>query len=382
MTSVVPTGSTCISRLPSRSTRPTRSTPTGSSSVGPQRNRIPWICGIAGRQFVDGSTVKAGPCPAVDVSVLPPTIRFAPVSIGQGATRICTVVNLGREDATVRISASPGGSVFAWFPVTKTLARGEFVDVPIRFTPTRVLPAQATMTVTIEGGSSVRVGIAGQGKGPDPEPAPRIVAEPASVRFGSVILGKRATKTCTLVNRGDRAATIDVAGSPGGSAFAWFSVNARLAAGESVTIPIRFTPTGIGTARATLTVTVAGSAPIRVAVSGDGELGGPLIRVEPPELSLGQVQLGDSSTDEARIVNPSDDEPVTIRIDALSSGPIRWSAVSAQIPPNGSRTVPVTFRPTALGRVIATMSIAVTAPTAHVVRLSISGTGTGGPHIP
>jgi hypothetical protein len=349
---------------------------------GPARNRIPWVCGISGRRFVKGSTVVAGPCPAVDVSVLPTTVRFAPVAIGQGATQICTVVNLGRADATLRVSASPGGSVFAWFPVTKTLARGEFVDVPIRFTPTQLLPAQATMTVTIGGQPSVQVRIAGLGKGPDPEP-PRIVAEPASVRFGSVIVEESAIRTCTLVNRGDRATGINVAGSPGGSAFDWFAVHPTLAPGESVAIPIRFTPSQVGTARATLTVNVAGSAPISVALSGDGELGGPLIRVEPPELSLGQVHLGDSSTKEARIVNLSDDKPVTIRIDASPSRrPFRWSAVSAQIPPDGSRTVPVTFEPAVLGRVPATMSIAVTAPTAHVVRLSISGSGTGGPNIP
>jgi hypothetical protein len=237
---------------------------------GHQRNRIPWICGIDGRRFVAGQTLIAGPCPFVDVSALPPVVRFAPVAIGQGATQICTVVNLGLGDATVRVAASPGGSVFAWFPVTKTLARGEFVDVPIRFTPTQLLPAQATMTVAIDGRRSVVVGIAGLGKGPEPKPTPRLVAEPASVRFGSVVVGQRATKTCTLVNRGDRAAAINVAGSPSGSAFEWFLLNLTLAAGESVTIPIRFTPSGVGTAQATLTVTVAGGAPVKVDITGDG----------------------------------------------------------------------------------------------------------------
>lgn len=61
----------------------------------------------------------------------------------------------------------------------------------------------------------------------------------------------------------------------------------------------------------------------------DGDLGARLIRVEPPEsLSLGQVQRGSSTRKEARIVNPSSDDPVTIRIDASpSGGPFRWSAV-------------------------------------------------------
>jgi murein DD-endopeptidase MepM/ murein hydrolase activator NlpD len=349
---------------------------------GHQRNRIPWICGIDGRRFVDGQTVTAGPCPSVDISALPALVRFARVPIGQGATQICTVVNLGRKDATVQVAASPGGSVLAWFPVEKTLARGEFVDVPIRFTPTSVLPAQATMVVTIEGERSLRVGVMGTGTGPS-QSRPRVVAEPASIRFDPVAIDDDATTTCTLVNRGDRSATVDVDDPPIGSSFRWFRLHATLDPGESVAVPIRFTPTRIGTARVTLHVSVTGSEPIEVDITGDGELAGPLIRLEPSgSLSFGQVLLGRSATRELRLVNTSSEKPVTLNIDAAPSGPIRWSAVSAMIPPEGSRTVSVTFRPTELGRVPATMSIGVTAPIAHVVRLSIDGTGTGGSEVP
>ena len=348
---------------------------------GHERNRIPWICGIEGRRFVAGQTVTAGPCPSVDVSALPPVVRFERVPIGQRATRICTVVNLGLEDATVRVAASPGGSALAWFPVERTLARGQFVDVAIRFTPTSGLPAQAVMIVTIDGERSLKVGVMGAGTGPSPS-RPRVVAVPASVRFEPVAINDRAATTLTLVNRGDRSATVDI-DPPIGPPFRWLPLQATLDPGESAAVPIRFTPTRIGTATATLRAAVTGGESIDVDIAGDGELAGPLVRLEPAgSLSFGQVQLGRSATREVRLVNPSSEEPVTLNIDAVSSGPIRWSAVSATIAPEGSRTVPVTFRPTRPGRVPATMSIAVTAPIAHVVRLSIDGTGTGGPHVP
>jgi hypothetical protein len=354
----------------------------GSIIGGHERNRIPWICGIEGRRFVAGRTVTAGPCPSRDVSVLPPVVRFAGVPIGQGATQICTVVNLGLEDATVRVAASPGGSALAWSPVERTLARGAFVDVAIRFTPTSVLPAQAAMVVAIDGERSLKVGVMGTGTGPSPS-WPRVVAAPASVRFKPVTIDDRATMALTLVNRGDRSATVDVDDSPNGSPFRWFRLQATLDPGESAAVPIRFTPTRIGTARATLRAAVTGGESIDVDVTGDGELAGPLIRLEPPgSLSFGQVLLGRSATREVRLVNPSSEDPVTLNIDAASSGPIRWPAASATIAPEGNRTVRVTFRPTRLGRVPATMSIAVTAPIAHVVRLSIDGTGAGGPHVP
>jgi hypothetical protein len=354
----------------------------GNIIGGHKRNRIPWICGIDGRRFVDGHTITAGPCPSVDVSALPADVRFARVPIGQGTTQICTVVNLGSKQAAVQVAPSPGGSALAWFPVEKILARGDFVDVPIRFTPTSILPAQATRVVTIDGERSLRVGVIGTGAGPSPS-RPRVVAEPASVRFEPVPIEDRATKTCTLVNRGDRPATVHVDDPPIGSPFRWFRLDVTLNPGESVAMPIRFTPTRVGTERATLHATVTGDASIEVDITGDGRLAGPLIRLEPSgSLSFGQVRLGESAAREVRIVNPSSENTVTIDIDAASSSPIRWPAVSAMIPPKGSRTVRVTFRPVRLGRVPATMSIAVTSPIAHVVRLSIDGTGTGGPHVP
>lgn len=128
--------------------------------------------------------------------------------------------------------------------------------------------------------------------------------------------------------------------------FRWFALNATLQAGESVATPIRFTPTRVGTAPAEVDVFVSGSAPLEVDLNARVMFGAPLIRVEPPgPLLLGQVLVGRSATREVRSISLSDNEPVTVGIDASQSGaPIRWSAVAAQIPPAGSRSVPVTFR--------------------------------------
>jgi murein DD-endopeptidase MepM/ murein hydrolase activator NlpD len=140
------------------------------------RNRVPWICGIPGRQFVEGRTLTATPHPSRDIALIPESVIFGKVPIGQSETRICTVVNLGRRSATVAVSGSPGGSVLAWFPVRPTrLAPVDFIDIPIRFTPASVLPVREAMALTVEG-ETTHVNVNGIGAGVSPWPP--IVAVP------------------------------------------------------------------------------------------------------------------------------------------------------------------------------------------------------------
>ncbi|MFT4166134.1 MAG: choice-of-anchor D domain-containing protein [Microlunatus sp.] len=342
-----------------------------------RRNRIPWICGIEGRQFVDGRTVTARAHPSTDIAVLPDPVVFAKVPIGHGETKICTVVNLGQSAVTIAVSGSPGGSVLAWFPVRATrLAPGDFIDIPIRFTPASVLPARESMTLTANG-ERTRVSISGIGTGSGPWPA--IVAVPGSLAFGSVAVDGRATKPVTITNRGPGRATINTPRTPSGSVFHRFALKTTLEAGESVGMPIRFRPTGVGPRRDTLEVTVAGGSPVTVPLLGHGA---PLIEFEPAELDFKGLRLGDTETKTISIVNPSTDDPVSVTVASGSTDGFRWPAVSAVIPAEGRRTVTVTFAPLRRGPLSATLLATVAGSSPYTRRLRIVGTGTGGPHVP
>lgn len=341
------------------------------------RNRVPWICGIPGRQLVEGRTVTAAPCPSRDVAVIPESVVFAKVPVGRGDTRICTVVNLGRAAVTVAVGRSPGGSVLAWFPVRPTrLAPGEFLDIPIRFTPASVLPAREATTLTVDG-ETTQVNVTGIGAGAGPWPS--IVAVPGSLSFGSVALGGRATEPVTVVNRGPGRAKITTTGTPAGSAFHRFALTTALEAGESVGLPVRFRPTRVGPRRETLEVAVAGSDTVEVPLTGSGA---PPIEFEPDQLDFGQLPLGRSTTQTVGIVNPSRDDAVSITIGSATTNGFRWPALSATIPAGDSRSVTVTFAPLQRGPLSATLLATVAGSSPYSRRLSIVGVGTGGPHVP
>ena len=342
-----------------------------------RRNRIPWICGIPGRQFVEGRTFTAVAYPSRDIAGLPESVTFATVPIGHGETEICTVVNLGRTAATVAVSGSPGGSVLAWFPVRATrLAPGDFIDIPIRFTPVSVLPAREALTLTVDG-EKTQVNVIGIGAGTGPWPA--IVAVPGSLTFGSVPLRGRATDPITLTNRGAGRAKITTPGTPSGSVFHRFALNTTLEAGESVGMPIRFRPTSVGPRRETLVVSVTGGDPVEVPLLGSGA---PLIEFEPAELDFKGLPLGRTATKTVSIVNPSPDDGVSVTIPSARTNGFRWPAVSTVIPADGRLAVTVTFAPLRQGPLSATLLATVAGPAPYTRRLRIVGTGTGGPHVP
>ena len=104
---------------------------------------VNWIPGSAGSRGAVSKEMKvvAAPCPPVDALTAP--IIFRSVEIGTSRSQLCGIVNLTTQDATVRVAASAGGSVFVWGARTTTLGPGNSIDVPILFTPTRLLPERA-----------------------------------------------------------------------------------------------------------------------------------------------------------------------------------------------------------------------------------------------
>ena len=246
---------------------------------GSARNRIPRVCSIPGRRFVDGRRHVAASCPPVDV--LADTIGFGSVRLGTSQRRSCAVINLARRDVTVTVPASPGGAVFAWFPRTVTLAPGGIATVEVTFTPTSTLPAQVTLNVRSDAGAgSVRVGITGKGmpsgQSDPPESTVPFRLSPSLLILGAVQVGSTRTADAMIVNNsGTRSVGVDVAASAGGP-FSWSALRTTIPPSGSCPVRVRFSPTSTAPVHAEMVVRATdGTTVKRLSITGKGAGGIP-----------------------------------------------------------------------------------------------------------
>jgi Cep192 domain 4/Abnormal spindle-like microcephaly-assoc'd, ASPM-SPD-2-Hydin len=214
-----------------------------------------------------------------------------------------------------------------------------------------------------------------------------LTVEPSAVTFGTVAIGTTATRTVRIKNTSGRAATVQVPGPPSG-VFQWTAVDTQLPDGEEITLQLRFHPVDqtIRTEQVRVTSTAPGS-PQTISLVGKSTGGFPTPPPEPPlptrlsfnpsVLSFGSVPVGQPTTRQLRIGNPTGR---AVRITIAASGPgavFQWSAVNASLAPGADRQVTVTFRPA--GNAIATGTLVVASDTASSPEsIPLVGKGPGG----
>jgi len=180
---------------------------------------------------------------------------------------------------------------------------------------------------------------------------PDITLDVWSIDFGSVPLGDSATRTVTVLNRGNAALTVNRVTPEGTGAFTVVesSLPIQVGAGSEWTFEVVYTAAGIDTGR----VEVGSSDPDSPAVSVelDGQAAYPHVEADPSEFDVGKVVRCGEETDTADLVNVGE-APLTItELDAVGSG---WSILSApELPitlaPNDRTPVEMRFSPLADG---------------------------------
>jgi hypothetical protein len=128
------------------------------------------------------------------------------------------------------------------------------------------------------------------------------------------------------------------------------SLPATLATGETVHVPITFSPTGDGPIGATLTATTsAGTVPF--GLSGEGLAGGPKLEATPPLVTFDGTLIGERESSGATFRNGGS-SALTIEHVHLPSAPFAASGVpkaGSKLEPGESVTITITFEPTATG---------------------------------
>ena len=218
-----------------------------------------------------------------------------------------------------------------------------------------------------------------------------LVADPAIGDFGAVAQGSSATRTATLRNDG---ATPLAVGSlaMAGTAAADYSVTAgtdtctgtELAAAQSCTVGVTFTPTTVGDRGAALRVTHSGlNSPFEVALHGVGQAADGLAALSTDVGSLGfeQVLVGRSSVSQkVTVSNRGGTGPLVLEVPTLTGadpGDFTIAGTTCDVPVavDGTCTVTVGFTPTTAGP--RTASLHLSAPSTVPASLDVALTGRG-----
>jgi len=316
----------------------------------------------------------------VKANVQAPATTFPQTTVKTTSTANVKLTISGSVKVTA-ISASP--SVFvartAGLGLGGTFADGSTITVPVDFTPTAPGSAAGTLTVTTDKGPFT-FSLNGVGQAP----AAVLTASPPIVSFGGAVVGTSAASVVTFGNGGGQPLTITDVTLPG----APFSVDSGLAKGtvigpgQSINVTVHYQPTAVGDYSDDLTLETTAGEKV-VGLSGSAGLGPKLALTPGAGWAFGSVAVGQSKTVSLTVANTGD-SPMTITkskpptnarftvLDALDEATV--------IPAGGTRTLRITFTPTASGPVSDAWIInAGDGSGVHTV--TVSGTGVAPAHL-
>lgn len=320
----------------------------------------------------------------INLSVNPSPVNFGNVAVNQFSNQTLTITNSATSTTILEgdvdttglsspFSVVSGGGSFSLLP-------GGSKIVTIRFAPTAPGTVSGTLKITHNAtnpSSPTNVLLTGTGTS-----VINVAITPTSISFGNILVGQSARQTLTITNLSSSAGvlegTVGTLSAPfilvsGGGSFS-------LAPGQSRSVILGFSPTLAGNFSDTLVITHSATnqpSPTNVSVSGTGV---PVINmsVSPSPLSFGSILLGQSATQTLTITNSSaSTDTLTGSVAGLSAPFLVVSGGSSfSLAPGKSRTVVVSFTPTATGTFSDTLTITHNATNqTSPINLAITGTG-------
>jgi hypothetical protein len=201
----------------------------------------------------------------------------------------------------------------------------------------------------------------------------QLTCAPCTVRFGAVPIGQTETEIVVLANGGQTSVTVSAANLTGtGFSLSNLRLPLVLAAGQSVSLNVTFSPTATGWTGGKGTVTSnASNSKLQLELAGSGTTSDSLV-ASPASVSFGQVAVGSSTTVPVVLSNT---RSWSVKITAWQMTGSGFSASGPALPftLNGGQSVTLnlTFAPQTAG--ISGGSVFVTGPSLSV---PLNGTGT------
>jgi fibronectin type 3 domain-containing protein len=236
------------------------------------------------------------------------TVTFAPAAAGSATGSVSVVSNASNSPSSLPLTGTGAVSshsvAISWNASTSSVAgynayRGNQSGGPYTklnsalvatnpYTDSAVEAGQTYFyVVTAVNSSGVESPYSNEAQATVPSSS-QLSVSPISVNFGSIAVGSSAPQTATLTNSGPDTLTVSQANVTGtGFSISGLSLPLTMAAGQSGTFTVAFTPTVAGSATGSLSVVSnASDSPTAVSLSGTG------IRAIPNRLSFGKPPGG------------------------------------------------------------------------------------------
>ena len=220
--------------------------------------------------------------------------------------------------------------------------------------------------------------------------SPAISVAPPSVDFGGVLLGTVISRKVTVRNDGTAPLHIGQI-TLGGASPSQFRQPAAadlcsgnvLAPGSSCTLKVKLKPTVTGPLSATLVIPSDDPDQSVITLPLDGVGQTPQIALSPLAISFGNVVVGGVLGQKVVVLNSGSADLDIGQITLAGSNPDQFRqpvimdlCSGVTVPPGGSCTVKVQFKPTVVGPMSATLVIPSTASNEPVATVTLNGTGT------
>jgi hypothetical protein len=336
---------------------------------------------------------------APNITLLPLSKDFGSVDISSAANpgQTFTIQNTGSANLTVGTVTITGtdASQFAKSGDSvsgQTIAAGASKTLTVTFDPSAVGAKTASMSIPSNDPDSPALNVNLTGTGTTAS-APNITITPTSKDFGSVDIGSAANpgQVFTIQNTGSAnltVGTVTITGTDAGQfAKSGDSVSGQtIAAGASKTLTVTFDPSAVGAKTASMSIPSndPDSPALNVNLTGTGTTASaPNITITPTSKDFGSVDI-------SSLANPGQTFTIqntgsanltvgTVTITGTDASQFVKSGDTASgqtIAAGASKTITVTFDPSAVGAKTASMSIPSNDPDMPTLTVSLTGSGT------
>ena len=306
------------------------------------------------------------------LTATPASVSFGNITVGKNQTVSVVITNTGGEGVTLSSAVASGSGFSVTGQTPTTLNAGQSTTFNAIFTPAAAGAASGTLTINSNASNatlSVQLSGTGVSQG-------QLGSNPTSFSFGNIQVGTSKSLTGTLTNSGGTSLTISAASASGnGFSLSGLAPGLTIAAGQSTSFTVLFSPTTSGAASGSVNITSNGENPnLSIPLSGNGVTQGALV-ANPTSVAFGSVQVGTPKSMTETLTNSGG---TTLQISAATaSGPgfsLNGMALPVTLNAGQSTSFTIVFDPSASGAASGNVSITSTGSDSNL-SIPLSGTG-------